>query len=169
MYTYRYIDLSLYIYILISIAVFYTNTHVYIDLIDIKPTSMEELTEVITCAEYHPNDSALCVYATSAGSIKVIDTRSKSSFDRQAATTIDSVAHSCRVYHHPTTLDIPSALQNSSSFSNNMGLSKSPLSSSFNRIAGATIMMKDASSSPPINTSNTSFFHEMISSISDIR
>lgn len=124
---------------------------------------MEELTEVITCAEYHADDSALCVYATSAGSIKVIDTRAKSSFDRKAATTFDATNHSCRIYHHPTMLDVPSALQ-----SNYGSIPQSPVSSSFSRIAGATAMTKGCSP-PPIDVSNTSFFHEMISSISDIR
>src|SRR5688572_23295581 len=44
-------------------------------VVNIKPEDMEELTEVITCSEFHPKDCNLLVYATSKGIIRMGDLR----------------------------------------------------------------------------------------------
>jgi len=44
-------------------------------IVNIKPEDMEELTEVITCSEFHPKDCNLLVYATSKGIIRMGDLR----------------------------------------------------------------------------------------------
>ncbi|CCD23303.1 protein phosphatase 2A regulatory subunit CDC55 NDAI_0B02680 [Naumovozyma dairenensis CBS 421] len=48
------------------------------NIIDIKPMNMEELTEVITCAEFHPQDCNLFMYSLSKGLIKLCDMRQNS-------------------------------------------------------------------------------------------
>lgn len=45
------------------------------NIVDIKPTNMEELTEVITSAQYHPNEGHIFAYSSSKGIIRVCDTR----------------------------------------------------------------------------------------------
>ena len=45
------------------------------DIVDIKPVNMEELTEVITAAEFHPKHCNVLAYSSSKGSIRLIDMR----------------------------------------------------------------------------------------------
>lgn len=45
------------------------------NIVDIKPTNMEELTEVITLAEFHPLHCNLFMYLSSKGTIKLLDMR----------------------------------------------------------------------------------------------
>ena len=51
------------------------------NIVDIKPTNMEELTEVITSSEFHPNDCNLFMYSSSKGIIKLNDMRMNSLCD----------------------------------------------------------------------------------------
>ncbi|KAK6457698.1 protein phosphatase PP2A regulatory subunit B [Scheffersomyces xylosifermentans] len=51
------------------------------NIVDIKPTNMEELTEVITSAEFHPHHCNLFMYSSSKGTIKLSDMRSNSLCD----------------------------------------------------------------------------------------
>jgi serine/threonine-protein phosphatase 2A regulatory subunit B len=45
------------------------------NIVDIKPTNMEDLTEVITSAEFHPSQCNLFAYSSSKGSIRLADMR----------------------------------------------------------------------------------------------
>ncbi|EPZ36718.1 Protein phosphatase 2A, regulatory subunit PR55 domain-containing protein [Rozella allomycis CSF55] len=45
------------------------------NIVDIKPANMEDLTEVITAAEFHPHHSHLFMYSSSKGIIKLNDMR----------------------------------------------------------------------------------------------
>lgn len=54
------------------------------NIVDIKPTNMEELTEVITSAEFHPSHCNLFMYSLSKGTIKMSDMRSNSLCDTHA-------------------------------------------------------------------------------------
>lgn len=45
------------------------------NITDIKPANMEELTEVITSAEFHPSHCNIFVYSSSKGIIKLVDMR----------------------------------------------------------------------------------------------
>ncbi|KAF3987584.1 hypothetical protein FT663_04401 [Candidozyma haemuli var. vulneris] len=54
------------------------------NIVDIKPTNMEELTEVITSAEFHPQHCNLFMYSSSKGTIKLSDMRSNSLCDTHA-------------------------------------------------------------------------------------
>lgn len=54
------------------------------NIVDIKPTNMEELTEVITSAEFHPQHCNLFMYSLSKGTIKLSDMRSNSLCDTHA-------------------------------------------------------------------------------------
>lgn len=51
------------------------------DIVDIKPANMEELTEVITAAEFHPKDCNTFVYSSSKGSIRLCDMRQRALCD----------------------------------------------------------------------------------------
>jgi serine/threonine-protein phosphatase 2A regulatory subunit B len=53
-----------------------------IDIVDIKPVNMEELTEVITCAEFHPKSCNTFVYCSSKGTVRVHDMRTNALCDR---------------------------------------------------------------------------------------
>ncbi|VVC36283.1 Hypothetical protein CINCED_3A002586 [Cinara cedri] len=54
------------------------------NIVDIKPTNMEELTEVITAAEFHPLECNLFVYSSSKGTIRLCDMRSSALCDKHA-------------------------------------------------------------------------------------
>ncbi|ANZ75046.1 Protein phosphatase PP2A regulatory subunit B [Komagataella phaffii CBS 7435] len=51
------------------------------NIVDIKPVNMEELTEVITSAEFHPENCNLFMYSSSKGTIKLADMRVSSLCD----------------------------------------------------------------------------------------
>jgi len=54
------------------------------NIVDIKPANMEELTEVITSAEFHPQHCHVFMYSSSKGTIKVSDMRSAALCDKHA-------------------------------------------------------------------------------------
>lgn len=54
------------------------------DIVDIKPANMEELTEVITAAEFHPNQCNTFVYSSSKGTIRLCDMRAAALCDTYA-------------------------------------------------------------------------------------
>eukprot|EP01092_Planopodium_desertum_P016396 TRINITY_DN91654_c0_g1_i3.p1 TRINITY_DN91654_c0_g1~~TRINITY_DN91654_c0_g1_i3.p1 ORF type:complete len:427 (+),score=27.32 TRINITY_DN91654_c0_g1_i3:14-1294(+) len=54
------------------------------NIVDIKPANMEELTEVITCAEFHPTSCHVFMYSSSKGTIKLSDMRSAALCDSSA-------------------------------------------------------------------------------------
>ncbi|XP_047316995.1 serine/threonine protein phosphatase 2A 55 kDa regulatory subunit B beta isoform-like isoform X1 [Impatiens glandulifera] len=45
------------------------------NIVDVKPSNMEDLTEVITSAEFHPTHCNMLAYSSSKGSIRLIDLR----------------------------------------------------------------------------------------------
>lgn len=63
-----------------NIFVIYLNS----DIVDIKPVNMEELTEVITAAEFHPLHCNLFMYSSSKGTIKLSDMRASALCDQHA-------------------------------------------------------------------------------------
>lgn len=54
------------------------------NIVDIKPSNMEELTEVITAAEFHPLECNLFVYSSSKGTIRLCDMRQAALCDRHS-------------------------------------------------------------------------------------
>lgn len=54
------------------------------NIVDIKPVNMEELTEVITAAEFHPTSCNLFMYSSSKGTIKLADMRENALCDSHA-------------------------------------------------------------------------------------
>ncbi|AGO13337.1 AaceriAFR195Wp [[Ashbya] aceris (nom. inval.)] len=56
------------------------------NIVDIKPANMEELTEVITSAEFHPTHCNLLMYSSSKGTIKLADMRQNALCDFRAKT-----------------------------------------------------------------------------------
>ncbi|POS84372.1 protein phosphatase 2A regulatory subunit PR55, partial [Erysiphe pulchra] len=54
------------------------------NIVDIKPANMEELTEVITAAEFHPESCNWFMFASSKGTIKLADMRESALCDHHA-------------------------------------------------------------------------------------
>uniref|UniRef100_A0A8C1X899 Serine/threonine-protein phosphatase 2A 55 kDa regulatory subunit B n=1 Tax=Cyprinus carpio TaxID=7962 RepID=A0A8C1X899_CYPCA len=54
------------------------------DIVDIKPANMEELTEVITAAEFHPHQCNTFVYSSSKGTIRLCDMRASALCDKHS-------------------------------------------------------------------------------------
>lgn len=54
------------------------------DIVDIKPANMEELTEVITAAEFHPHHCNTFVYSSSKGTIRLCDMRTSALCDKHS-------------------------------------------------------------------------------------
>jgi serine/threonine-protein phosphatase 2A regulatory subunit B len=59
-------------------------------IVDIKPDSMEDLTEVITAADFHPKSCSIFVYASSKGCLRLADLRSAALCDQSAKIFEDS-------------------------------------------------------------------------------
>lgn len=57
---------------------------ILLDIVDIKPVNMEELTEVITATEFHPTQCNLFMYSSSKSNIKLADMRDSALCDRHA-------------------------------------------------------------------------------------
>lgn len=51
------------------------------NIIDTKPVNMQDLTEVITCADFHPSACNQFLYATSKGTVRLGDTRERAVLD----------------------------------------------------------------------------------------
>lgn len=58
--------------------------HPVTDILDMKPKSMEELTEVITAATFHPSHCNVFLYSSSRGCIKMGDMRASALCDKHA-------------------------------------------------------------------------------------
>lgn len=54
------------------------------NIVDIKPDAMEDLTEVITCAEFHSSAPHIFVYGSSKGLIRLADMRASALCDQHA-------------------------------------------------------------------------------------
>uniref|UniRef100_A0A8B9KTU2 Serine/threonine-protein phosphatase 2A 55 kDa regulatory subunit B n=1 Tax=Astyanax mexicanus TaxID=7994 RepID=A0A8B9KTU2_ASTMX len=54
------------------------------NIVDIKPANMEELTEVITAAEFHPHQCNTFVYSSSKGTIRMCDMRASALCDKHS-------------------------------------------------------------------------------------
>eukprot|EP01105_Mastigella_eilhardi_P009129 TRINITY_DN2171_c0_g1_i3.p1 TRINITY_DN2171_c0_g1~~TRINITY_DN2171_c0_g1_i3.p1 ORF type:complete len:325 (-),score=89.32 TRINITY_DN2171_c0_g1_i3:62-1036(-) len=55
------------------------------NILDIKPADMQQLSEVITCAECHPLDCSLFAYATSSGYVHLVDLRARACCEKSTA------------------------------------------------------------------------------------
>ena len=56
------------------------NNKIVYNLLDLKPKSLDELDEVITHCEFHPEIPSMFMYTTSKGFIHVCDFRESSTF-----------------------------------------------------------------------------------------
>lgn len=65
------------------------------NVVDIKPTNMEDLTEVITSAEFHPDRCSMFIYSSSKGTIRLCDMRQQALCDRHAKSTSTLLFSSC--------------------------------------------------------------------------
>lgn len=65
------------------------------NIVDIKPANMEELTEVITAAEFHPVSCNWFMYASSKGTIKLADMREAALCDQHAKSKNPFPEHCC--------------------------------------------------------------------------
>ena len=54
------------------------------NIVDVKPNNLEELTEVITSATFHPQHCNLLLYSSSRGSIRLVDLRDNALCDQHA-------------------------------------------------------------------------------------
>jgi serine/threonine-protein phosphatase 2A regulatory subunit B len=70
----------------------------FVDIVDIKPVNMEELTEVITAAEFHPIHCNLFMYSSSKGTIKLSDMRASALCDQHSKRT-SKVSPDCCMTH----------------------------------------------------------------------
>lgn len=68
------------------------------DIVDIKPVNMEELTEVITAAEFHPIHCNLFMYSSSKGTIKLADMRESALCDSHAKRELLVASHLTAVF-----------------------------------------------------------------------
>ena len=61
----------------------HTNSSTF-NIVDIKPDDMEELSEVITSAEFHPHHASQLVYSSSKGLVRLCDLRESARVHRQS-------------------------------------------------------------------------------------
>ncbi|TYH01973.1 hypothetical protein ES288_A09G102300v1 [Gossypium darwinii] len=68
------------------------------NIVDLKPANMEDLTEVITSAEFHPAHCNMLAYSSSKGSIRLIDLRQSALCDSHAKLFEESEAPGSRSF-----------------------------------------------------------------------
>ncbi|KAJ4840195.1 hypothetical protein Tsubulata_002946 [Turnera subulata] len=68
------------------------------NIIDMKPSNMEDLTEVITSAEFHPIHCNLLAYSSSRGFIRIFDMRQSALCDHNARILKDSEYHDSKSF-----------------------------------------------------------------------
>ncbi|XP_024929473.3 serine/threonine protein phosphatase 2A 55 kDa regulatory subunit B alpha isoform isoform X3 [Ziziphus jujuba] len=68
------------------------------NIIDMKPSNMEDLTEVITSAEFHPNHCNLLAYSSSRGFIRLVDMRQSALCDHSAIILQDGDSHELKSF-----------------------------------------------------------------------
>lgn len=68
------------------------------NIIDIKPANMEDLTEVITSAEFHPTHCNMLAYSSSKGTIRLVDMRQSALCDRHSKLFEEQEAHGSRSF-----------------------------------------------------------------------
>lgn len=134
------------------------------NIVDIKPDSMEELSEVVTCATYHPTDSSLLAYATSRGTACVIDTRMRSLIDRNAVLRIEASGPRSFSARDDRSLVLQADPQHDSPVGKAQASSPA---SQLGRLAQASSALPSPAAVPV--DKSTSFFSEMITSVSDIK
>jgi serine/threonine-protein phosphatase 2A regulatory subunit B len=76
------------------------------NIVDIKPANMEELTEVITAAEFHPMSCNWFMYASSKGTIKLADMRESALCDQHAKRLCTRIVRTCIIASVLTTRSI---------------------------------------------------------------
>jgi len=54
------------------------------DMVDLKPQNLEELTNVITTASFHPLDCSSMIYGLSSGSVRLADLRESASCEHHS-------------------------------------------------------------------------------------
>lgn len=67
-----------------NLYVFLSDAAFLSDIVDIKPANMEDLTEVITAAEFHPYHCNLFVYSSSKGTLRLCDMREAALCDKHS-------------------------------------------------------------------------------------
>ncbi|CAK7328867.1 unnamed protein product [Dovyalis caffra] len=68
------------------------------NIIDMKPSNMEDLTEVITVAEFHPIHCNLLAYSSSRGFIRLVDMRQSALCDHSARILQDAEYHGSKSF-----------------------------------------------------------------------
>ncbi|KAE8688969.1 Serine/threonine protein phosphatase 2A 55 kDa regulatory subunit B beta isoform [Hibiscus syriacus] len=68
------------------------------NIVDVKPANMEDLTEVITSAEFHPTHCNMLAYSSSKGSIRLIDMRQSALCDRHSKLFVEQEAPGSRSF-----------------------------------------------------------------------
>ncbi|KAK8536995.1 hypothetical protein V6N13_041946 [Hibiscus sabdariffa] len=68
------------------------------NIVDMKPSNMEDLTEVITSAEFHPTRCNLLAYSSSRGFIRLVDMRQSALCDYNAMMFQDEEYHVSRSF-----------------------------------------------------------------------
>jgi len=63
-------------------------THAASVVVDMKPERLEDLTEVITSAEFHPNHCSIMAYTSSKGFVRISDLRVHSLADKAPRGTL---------------------------------------------------------------------------------
>jgi serine/threonine-protein phosphatase 2A regulatory subunit B len=71
------------------------------NIVDIKPQNMEDLTEVITSAEFHPRHCNVFAYSSSKGCIRLADMRGAALCDRHAKAFEEVDQHQVRAPSGP--------------------------------------------------------------------
>ncbi|KAL0927967.1 hypothetical protein M5K25_002195 [Dendrobium thyrsiflorum] len=68
------------------------------NIIDMKPSNMEDLIEVITAAEFHPTHCNILAYGSSRGFIRLFDMRQSALCDQNARMLKDRESHGSRSF-----------------------------------------------------------------------
>ncbi|XP_019499653.1 PREDICTED: serine/threonine-protein phosphatase 2A 55 kDa regulatory subunit B delta isoform isoform X4 [Hipposideros armiger] len=159
------------------------------NIVDIKPANMEELTEVITAAEFHPHQCNVFVYSSSKGTIRLCDMRSSALCDRHSksvkkrphfienqcacrgcVTYVLETAHGSRECHQVTPYLLPGlGTPRAGRGLLGPGAARTHRHGAVVACGRRRDLKQDTVFEEPEDPSSRSFFSEIISSISDVK
>ena len=109
-----------------------TNVSTF-NIVDIKPDDMEELSEVITSAEFHPQHSSELVYSSSKGLVRLCDLRESARVQRHSGRVFGNAMQS--EAERTFFSEVPPNCLDHTSLSRGLFVRRSPLSALVSRVS----------------------------------
>lgn len=153
----------MFVFVIVIVVVLLLLLMMISDVVDIKPPSIEELAEIITCCVTHPTDDSLFCYSTSRGILNLVDTRVRALCDSvNSNVSISSSNGSVNNSVSNNNSNNSSSSSTTSTNGKNLELIGGSVGNSGGSKAVTSLLESDAAI-------NKSYFSEIVTSVSDVK